>query len=239
MCSVRETVWSHGIKNGELAVLSERFRRERAIAPTIRQLLSRVAETFPERGLRPPVSALVILTEQLAAIARGDRSELGDAFLKGTQGFAFAAYQYHWEGGVPVEAVRRYVTPLWQAIHEDLPTMLMSFRLKREFDRITHEVAGTQIVAAHCCGSDCVPADGVDAFLSSPMLERLENARARATNVTTFEVASVWDVPADVLELGRNDRVLHDRVQATMTALCGPIARAGEPLAPRRLAIAV
>lgn len=230
MCEVREMAWSHRVRDAELESLIARYA---SVTPVVAFLRGLETE-FPEDGLRPPVSVVVIVCEQVSAMERGVRSEFGDALLPGTQSFSYGAYRYgrDWEGRL--KAIVRYMTPLMRAIHDDLPHMLMSARLMAGFNRLLDRTAGVQLAPLCCCGGDCVRTDRLADLLASPRLREIEDARARGRNIETIRVGSVWGaMPDNVPELGSNDRDLHERVRRVMIGLCGPVERADDPFVPR------
>lgn len=238
MCNDVQTRWGHGVTNDELDRLAGLVATRRS-APAAQRLLAGIKRAFAEDGLRPPVSVVAILVEQMEATALGRRSEFGDRMHPGIHALGFAAYRYHREDGREVEAFERFSTKLQRAIHKDAPMMTMSFRLMDRLNAILLDAAGKQVVMSHCCAIFQVPVSMVRDVLASRTLEDVENARARGgPTLTDIDVSCPRHVPRDVVEMGDNDRVLHAGVERVMAALCGPIEHAHERLSALRLVAA-
>lgn len=236
MCPNIHTRWSHGITDAEIRALSARKQAEGGSGPRFAAFLEAVGEAFLEDGLRPPVSVLTIVGEQLFARDRGERSELGESIVPGARVFSYSGYRYRGAGRA-MAAIARFETPVQAAIHDDLPRMLMSGRVTRTVNALLDAHVGLQIVACNCCGISCVRLDEVNAFLGSPCLAQIEDARVRGVGIETVSLACISEMPADVPEFGPQDRALHERLAEVMTALCGPVAWANEPV--RRPALAL
>lgn len=238
MCNDVRTRWGHGVTNDELDRLAD-LVASRKSASAAQRLLAGIRHAFVEDGLRPPVSVVAILVEQMEAMALGRRSEFGERMHPGVQALAFAFYRYRREDGREVEALERFTTKFQRAVHDDVPKMLMSARLTDRLNAILLEAAGTRMVMSHCCAIFQVPVALVPGVLASRTLEDVENARARGgPTLANIGVSCPRHVPLDVVEMGRNDRALHAGVERMMVALCGSIERAHEPLLVLRLVTA-